>query len=136
MGWRPSRRTSVLLVAAAALLSLLALGLYAARVGPPVYAIGDLHEGHVGRWVEVVGEVQALRRSPSGLLLTLQDPLDLAEVDAFAPAAVDQALQGSALTAGALVRVRGEVEVYRGDLQIVLTSPRDVRVLEPASDGT
>ncbi len=94
--------------------------------------MGDIHPGHVGRWVEVVAEVKTVERSPAGLLLILWDPLDGAEIRAFAPTAVREAMQGRwDLVPGALVRVRGEVHLYRGALEIVIPSPRGLAVLGP-----
>lgn len=130
MTWRPSRDGAVALVAAAAVLSLFGLTLYALLISPPLLAVGDVTPEHVGQWVRVEGEVKTVARSPSGLLLILWDPLDGSELPAFARAGVYEAMRDAeTLAPGAVVRVQGEVDVYVGALEIVIASPRGLAVL-------
>ncbi len=118
------------MVTALSIISLTALYLYSLSIGPAAFAIGDLNEGFVGQWVETVGEVKEVRLTSSGLWLLLVDPLDYAEIAAFARLDVYEGFQNKeAIDPGAEVMVRGELQTYRGDLEILITSAADLRVL-------
>lgn len=129
----PDRKGIVALIAAASVLSLTALYLYSLTIGPTAVPIGDLHDGMVGQWVETVGQVKEARLSSSGLLLRLMDPLDYSEVAAFVPMKTYEGIQEREdILPGAEVVVRGEVQLYRGELEIVIASPGDLTIVRKA----
>ncbi len=118
------------MVTALSIIFLTALYLYSLSISPAAFAIGDLNEGFVGQWVETVGEVKEVRLTSSGLWLLLVDPLDYAEIAAFARLDVYEGFQNKeAIDPGAEVMVRGELQIYRGDLEILITSAAGLRVL-------
>lgn len=120
----------LLLVAVLAVGGLALLSLYALSLGPDAVAIGDLDAGRVGSRVEVVGLVGEVRTTTAGLVLVLYDPLDLAQVRVFVPSRVAEDLADrESLVPGAEVRVRGEVQLYGGSLEIVVAFGGDVVVL-------
>ncbi len=123
----------VVLVAAAAIISLGALYLYSLSIGPTALPIGDLRDELVGRLVETVGVVDEVHLSSSGIRLLLMDPLDYAEIVAFARRDVYEAFQErEALVPGAEVWVRGELQLYRGELEILISSAADITITREA----
>ncbi len=127
------RRELVPVIIAAAILSLSALYFYSLTIGPMALPIGDLNEGLVGRWVQTVGEVKEARLSSTGLWLLLRDPLDFSEIAAFARRDVYEAFQDKgSIAPGAEVQVTGELQLYRGELEILMTSAKDLVLLREA----
>jgi RecJ-like exonuclease len=116
-----------------ALVSLPILYFYSLSIGPSTVPIGDLHEGLVGNQVQVVGLVEEARLTSGGLALDLYDPLDGSQVAVFVPERVYEDIQGKEdVLPGAELLVRGTLQVYKGRLEIVVTSPAGLSVLQPA----
>lgn len=106
------------------------LYLYAQSLGPLSLPIGDLTEEYVGRRVETVGRVQEVSSGEAGVRLILVDPLDLSEIAVFASSEVFNGVDGREdIAPAAEVQVRGELQLYRGELEILVTSSRDIVVV-------
>ncbi len=127
------RKGIVILLTLGSVLALTGLYYYSLSIGPAQLPIGDLTEEMVGKWVETVGTVKEARLTSSGLVLRLMDPLDYSEVAVFASRQVYDGLEEREdVVQGAEVMVRGELQLYRGQLEILITSSKDLDVLRKA----
>jgi hypothetical protein len=112
---------------AVSIVGLLMLAYAAESLAPPLCLIGDITGNDLGRSVHVAGNVSGVHRFKGGSAqLSLRD--SSGEMDIYLPYDV-AAARGDVLNASALDAV-GEVEVYRGRLELVVSGPSRLRVLE------
>ncbi len=94
-------------------------------------ALNTLFASDQGTWVQVEGQVVLLEGLKGGMKATLDD--GTAQVLLLLWDSVYSALDDpTALDVGADVHIQGEVQVYKGDLEIVPETAADVEILAPA----
>lgn len=128
---------AVALVAVVALAGLGGLYAYATTLEPIPSPISSLDPGDVGSVVKVVGMLRdPWPTSAGGFLFDLVDPETSAEVQVYLPGTTYAGVEDRAgLVPGALVQVLGEVQDYRGELEIHVTRGTDVVVLARPADN-
>ena len=95
-------------------------------------ALSDLTEANAGRWARVESVVEEVAPFSAGVKLTLSDGHRRVSVLLWQDVwdALDQA---AAIQPGTTLSVQGEVNVFRGQLEIVPEIPVDVAILEVAA---
>jgi hypothetical protein len=101
------------------------LFVYSLSLEPVEMEIGDLSTDDVGSFVSVKGMVASVRQtSGGGLSLILTDGRDCVHV--YVPE--QRSSVEDRLLPGSLVSVKGEVQIYDGELEIYVSSPADIRI--------
>ncbi len=90
-------------------------------------AIGQVTADDVGQTVQVVGRIAAVTPFSKGIKVTLDDGTGTITLLLWQDL-LDRLADPAALTEGAQVAVRGEIDEYQGELEIVPQVPGDVRV--------
>ncbi len=90
-------------------------------------AIGQVTADDVGQTVQVVGRIAAVTPFSKGIKVTLDDGTATITLLLWQDL-LDRLADPAALTEGAQVAVRGEIDEYQGELEIVPQVPGDVRV--------
>lgn len=97
------------------------------------YALSELSADDEGGWVNARGRIVALEGFKGGLKATLDD--GTAQVLLVLWQSLYAELpEPTALDVGAEVEVKGEIQVYQGDLELVPGSPEDVRIVTAAPE--
>lgn len=110
---------------------------YAASIGPRRVSIGGLGPGDVGSLVQVGGHVQDRWATSSGdTNIVLVDYSDGASIRVFVDDVVMNQVSGaSRIVPGAEVSVTGEVQTYKGVLEIAVRSASGIELLKDASEN-
>ncbi len=109
-----------------------ALGLTPAFAGEQVITpIGQITAGQKGRFVTIQGEIASERAFKAGMRYTLRDG-DAAITLVLFERVLKQSPGMDRLLPGALVQVKGKVDVYRGEKQVVPARGSDVTIIRPA----
>jgi hypothetical protein len=118
------------LLVTASLVGVMGLFVYSLTLEPVEMDIKDLSEEDAGSLVSVKGMVATAWRTTGGdLNLILTDGSDCIRV--YVPER--SVLEDHSFLPGALVSVRGEVQIYEGELEIYVSSSTDIRVEEESS---
>ncbi len=131
-------RNRLLVVAVVvALVGVLGLYAYATTLQGRQVRLGDVGGDDVGSLVRVEGLLKDSRTTSGGSLRwVVMDPEDYATLGVFLPReVVDGLADSAAYVPGASVALVGEVQEYRGAVELYVASPRDVRLLAPAPAG-
>jgi DNA/RNA endonuclease YhcR with UshA esterase domain len=91
-------------------------------------ALGELSEDDTGRTVAVQGILCSLQAFSAGVKGTLDDDTGTATLLLWQDL-YEGLSDGSRLVPGAILEVQGEVNLYRGELEIVPQSPKNVTVV-------
>jgi len=110
---------------------------YAASIGPRRASIGELGPGDIGSLVQVSGHVKERWATSSGdTNMVLVDYSDGASMRVFVDDAVmGQVSEGSRIIPGAEVSVTGEVQTYKGALEIAVRAASGIELLKEASEN-
>jgi hypothetical protein len=131
------RRRIVVLLVVLSLGGLAGLYLYSLTAGPAEVPVGDLVGTPLGSLVTTSG----LLREPDptstgGLTFTLVEPQGSEEVKVFVvPSAFASLPNPGDLLPGALVRVAGELQEFRGEREIAVTRAADVTVVRRTGES-
>lgn len=90
--------------------------------------LGELSTDDLGQWVRVEGILQSLRTFSAGIKGTLGDSTGTVTLLLWQEV-YDSLPESTTLVPGAVLRVEGEVNEYRGELEVVPWAPADVSVV-------
>ncbi len=111
---------------AGAILSLILIFIFVSYVGSPDVKIGDITFEHDGKTVRVTGMVSGFRVKDGNAFFTISDETGDIMVVVW-ESVMEQLLQqgdaGKALQDNVTIVMEGEVDVYRGTLEIVPLRP-------------
>ena len=93
-----------------------------------VRPISTLHDGLLGQWIDIAGEVSDLRPMSSGMRVVVSD----ADGEALMMVLFDSVWQtlpfSQTLSVGDRVRAQGELAEYRGELELLPELGVDVQL--------
>ncbi len=96
-------------------------------------ALNEISEEDAGEWVLVAGRIVAMEGFQGGIKATLDDGTE--QIIILLWESIYSELENpQTLDAGAEVEVRGEVKVYRDELEVVPAAPEDLLVTAPAPE--
>jgi hypothetical protein len=133
------RRRIVLLLVVLSLGGLAGLYFYSLSAGPAEVPVGDLVSTPLGSLVTTSGLIRDPRptsSTPQGLTFTHVEPEGSREVKVFvAPSAYASISNPGDLLPGAMVRVSGELQEFRGEKEVAVTRAADVAILRKAEEN-
>jgi DNA/RNA endonuclease YhcR with UshA esterase domain len=131
------RNRLLLLAVLGSVIGVVSLYAYATTIQAREVAIGDVGGDDVGSLVRVRGLLKDVSTTSGGSLrMVVMDPETYSTVGVFIPRDVVDGMEGlEEFVPGASLTVVGEVQEYRGRVELYVSSPRDVRVVAPAASG-
>ncbi len=132
------KRKTVLVVATIfSFVGVLGLYFYSCSIEAVSIQVGDIGMGDVGSIVRTSGYVLDHRLTSNGdLLLTLADYQDAKTIAIYIPIDVYDSIDDKkAIQPGAQIEVVGEVQEYEGELEITVSSPDDIKILQYPKDS-
>jgi len=124
----------VLLLIVLSIVGILLLYGYAVSLRGREMSIGEISADDIGMLVSTKGLIKSSWTTGEGSFnMIILDQTDYATIRVFLPAsAYERVEEKEELIPGASVRVEGEVQEYRGELEIYVASPEGVKLLNSA----
>jgi len=115
----------------------LALYAYSWSVSPRTLPISEIGNDDVGAMVRTEGHVRSVESlSSGGVKLELIDYSDFASIPVYIPSRTLAAIRfSSSIVPGAFLRVAGEVQEFRGEVEVAVSDASTVQLLSPAHDN-
>lgn len=114
----------------------LGLYFYSCSVQPIQIQIGDVGFGDIGSVVKTRGHIMELYQTSAGdVILEMADLDDGASITVYIPESVFSNLGNSELIPGAEIEVTGEVQEYQGEMELVVDSEDDIRIVQSPDDA-
>lgn len=130
------RRVMLVIVTILSFVGVLGLYFYSCSVQPIQIQIGDVGLGDVGSVVKTRGHIMELYQTSAGdVLLEMADLDDGASITVYIPENVFSNLGNSGLIPGAEIEVVGEVQEYQGEMELVVDSEDDIRIVRSPDDA-
>ena len=115
------------------IVSLIALYILSLQIHYTAHAISDINEGMLGRTVNVSGTITDIRAHKNGhLFLTIRDDTGTIKVvlwETLVDSLKYSGMNISEISRGRRIRIIGDVDIYKGQLEIIPKAPRDVKLL-------
>ncbi len=131
------RRVMLAIVTILSFVGVLGLYFYSSSVQPILIQIGDIGVGDVGNVVKTRGNIMDVYQTSAGdVMLEMADLDDGASITVYIPEQVFSEISDkSELIPGAEIEVVGEVQEYQGEMELVVDSADDIRIVESPDDA-
>ncbi len=130
------RRVMLVIVTILSFVGVLGLYFYSCSVQPIQIQIGDVGFGDIGSVVKTRGHIMELYQTSAGdVMLEMADLNDGASITVYIPENVFSNLGNSELIPGAEIEVVGEVQEYQGEMELVVDSEDDIRIVQSPDDA-
>ncbi len=130
------RRVMLVIVTILSFVGVLGLYFYSCSVQPIQIQIGDVGFGDIGSVVKTRGHIMELYQTSAGdVMLEMADLDDGASITVYIPENVFSNLGNSELIPGAEIEVVGEVQEYQGEMELVVDSEDDIRIVQSPDDA-
>ncbi len=112
-------KTLTKVCAAGTAASILALYIFTTQISSPRVSIGDIDRTFSGRTVNITGEITSLSESGGNYFLEIEDETGSIKVVIWGDALAMGDASGQNLSKGNEMNVIGEVQIYKGELEII-----------------
>jgi hypothetical protein len=130
-----NRRVMLAIATILSFVGVLGLYFYSCSVQPILVNIGDIEASDIGNVVKTRGNVMELYQTSTGdVMLELANLASGDSITVYVPENVYSDVPTNELVPGAEIEVAGEVQEYQGEMELIVDSSDDVKVIQPSSD--